>query len=527
MDAAIQVDSINPKKVYQPSPTRVEGSSKSQSGYNIELFVNHEAANKYLCAICHHVVSDCHETTCGHIFCGGCISRVLDGNHSHSNNVGFKCPWCKQINSRLPHKSTYLNRAVKNLRVKCPFHHSGCKWIGCLSDLMVSAETANNSNNHLMKCQYAPVTCDECGHRICRAEFEMHRKQCTKSCTNCGITFNTTNDRKHHYQKCPVMVQCKHCKQKIKKSELNHHVSFLCSLRLIKCPFYHFGCHQVIKSLNLTNHLKYNSAQHYQLKVDDCINKIEKMKLQMESLLKINNDTNLKQNSLQKQNESLTKQLIEMKSKMKLHQMYNHKPLQPLAMDNSNNVNANNNTTTTITAHAAEILLLIGSNKWEETGVFIRRSELHQGRVCYTSLRTRCAIRWNSELLAWLIDRRGLASDNEASLIAYQDVAHPGLVTVDWLVYNDDIQDWQQSPNYRIQSYNLAEFIFKADQIFASCSNHKLLNINSKLTQQPSLSNTTSTSGSPNMISQISESNDENIDINSSKTGLPPGLLSR
>ena len=277
------------------------------------------------------------------------------------------------------------------------------------------------------------------------------------------------------------MIVCPHCKMKIKKSELRHHISFLCPLREIKCPFYHFGCHEIIKSVNLTNHLKYNAAQHYQLKVDHCINKMEKMKLQIENNQK-------RQNQLIKQNESLTKQLNEIikMNKQKNNNIDNKneqnesltKPLNNNKTIDINNIDNNNNNNNN---NAPDILFLFGSNKWEETGVFIRRSHLHENRVCYTSLRTKCAIRWNLQLNAWLIDRRGLANDNEASLIAYQNCKHPGLVNTKWLVYNDDIEEWQQSINYKIKSYNLAEFIFKVDQIFANCSNHNLLNIDSKL----------------------------------------------
>merc|ERR1712130_332060 len=255
-----------------------------------------------------------------------------------------------------------------------------------------------------MKCQYAPINCDECNNRICRAEYDLHRKQCLKSCQNCNISFCSSNERKLHYLNCPIFVHCKLCNQRMKKKDLLHHSKFLCPLRCIKCPFYHFGCHEVLKSVNLAKHLKFNSAQHYQLKVDHCINKMEKMKIQIDA-------SNIKQNMLQQQNESLSKQLIEIKAKLK-----------------QNNNLENQMQSVSVTLLSPDILLLCGSNKWEESGVFIRRSQLHEDRVCYTSLRTKCAIRWNSELVAWLIDRRGLATDNEASLIAYQDVADPGKV---------------------------------------------------------------------------------------------------
>merc|ERR1719410_187396 len=128
---------------------------------------------------------------------------------------------------------------------------------------------------------------------------------------------------------------------------------------------------------------------------------------------------------LQQQNEALSKQLAQIKQKQQQQQ-------QPMSLEFKQTTNS-----------CPDILFLCGSNKWEESGVFIRRSQLHEDRVCYTSLRTKCAIRWNSELCAWLIDRRGLRSDKEASLIAYDDVIHPALVTSKWLVYNDDIEEWQ------------------------------------------------------------------------------------
>ena len=276
----------------------------------------------------------------------------------------------------------------------------------------------------------------------------------------------------------------------MKKSELKHHVNFLCTMRSIKCPFYHFGCHEVLQSLQLSNHLKYNAAQHYQLKVDFSINKIEKMKLQIESLLKLHDESIAKQTALQKQNESLSLQLTAIRKELKgdhLRNSCSRRPLRKVALGDVDlgrsvdvDMAAISNPEPVQSAHrgqreAPDILLLFGSTKWEETGVFIRRSESHEERVCYTSLRTKCAIRWSSELAAWLIDRRGLATDNEASLIAYQDVPDPGLVTNHWLVYNDDIEQWQEASNYRIHSFNLAEFLFKADHIFAQCSDPKML----------------------------------------------------
>ena len=137
-----------------------------------------------------------------------------------------------------------------------------------------------------------------------------------------------------------------------------------------------------------------------------------------------------------------------------------------------------------------DVLILVGTNKWEETGVFIKRSRYHQGRVCYTSLKTKCAIRWNPELSAWLIDRRGLLYDNEASLIAYEDVIHPGLVTANWLVYNDDMEAWVPSENYRIESVNITEFFFKSEQIFADCNINNNNNNNNNNTNMDHNNNT-------------------------------------
>lgn len=322
--------------------------------------------------------------------------------------------------------------------------------------------------HHLSECPHAPMSCDECGSRVCRAELEQHQKQCSKSCPNCAVEFQSASDRQLHYRQCPIVMQCKYCSRKMAKSELEQHLTFECAQRAIKCPFYHFGCHQVLQSQHLTQHLKYNAAQHYQLKVDFALNRMEKMKLRIEALLKLSDEAHSERTALRKQNEALSLQLTELRNKLKMQQMFSHRPLQefgqlPPADETPQKLKA-----PPLRSQAPDVLLLFGATKWEETGVFIRRSQLHEDRVCYTSLRTKCAIRWNRGLRAWLIDRRGLASDDEASLIAYCDVTDPSRVTAGrWLVYNDDAGQWQEAPLYRVRAFNLQEFLFAADHLFA------------------------------------------------------------
>lgn len=458
-------DHENTSSVAPSATTNFSHSRIGQSGYNIDLFIDEKTANKYLCSICHHVVADCYETQkCGHIFCAVCIKRALISHIPPAIPVQassaaavpvpttdttdiFRCPLCNVSNSSPPRQSLYLNRAVSNLKVRCPFYDKGCEWIGTLLHLKPRKNTLlPKSNGHLNDCLFIPLICEDCQKTILKKDKKQH--VCKKKQT-CLSVIN----------KCPncneICSNSDHNNNNSNETSVEEHLEFWCPKRKIQCPFFSYGCTLVIEAGHLNSHLKYNSQQHFQQKIDYSINKMEKMKIQMKSMLTMIEET--------KYNQILNNKKIEQ--------------LQILMQSQSPNMNVNaSNAVQAMIAGASivqapDILFLIGSNKWEETGVFIRRSILHEKRVCYTSFRTRCAIRWNSDLNAWLIDRRGLAKDNEASLIAYQDVIHPGLVNhMSWLVYNDDIQEWEQSKNYSIQSFNLAEFLFKADQIFASVS---------------------------------------------------------
>ena len=72
------------------------------------------------CPICLELVNDAKQTSCGHIFCAGCI-KVLN-----------QCPICRVKCQIFPDNRTM--RQVRNLQVKCLNSKQGCKWQGDLGE---------------------------------------------------------------------------------------------------------------------------------------------------------------------------------------------------------------------------------------------------------------------------------------------------------------------------------------------------------------------------------------------------------
>eukprot|EP01084_Bolivina_argentea_P000252 484_1 len=136
-----------------------------ECGYDPSLFINEKEVNKYLCAICQHVVKNAIDCGCGnkHIFCENCFNIYYDLNYNDYDNnfilygIGnedwnisndhntwnpnkikkqlIKCPLCQCIvkqsyTIKLPLIDKIINN---NLLVKCPLEI--CKWKGKLIDL--------------------------------------------------------------------------------------------------------------------------------------------------------------------------------------------------------------------------------------------------------------------------------------------------------------------------------------------------------------------------------------------------------
>ena len=95
------------------------------------------------CPVCLELVNDAKQTSCGHIFCAGCI-KVL-----------YQCPVCRVKCQIFPDNQTM--RQIRNLQVKCLNSKQGCKWQGDLGEC----------DDHMTsKCSFEVIPCPmKCGVR--------------------------------------------------------------------------------------------------------------------------------------------------------------------------------------------------------------------------------------------------------------------------------------------------------------------------------------------------------------------------
>ena len=119
------------------------------------------------CPICLELVNDAKQTSCGHIFCAGCI-KVLN-----------QCPVCRVKCQIFDDNRTM--RQVRHLQVKCWNSEHGCKWQGDLGEC----------DDHMTKCLAKVKLCPmKCGVRGQRREMKDHTdKECKLRpfpCPHCG-----------------------------------------------------------------------------------------------------------------------------------------------------------------------------------------------------------------------------------------------------------------------------------------------------------------------------------------------------
>ena len=133
-----------------------------RGGYDIDLFINRDKIDDYICPICTMVARNCVEVSCGngHIFCKECIEY-------HFNVTGHTCP-CDRVPNITKVNNDFVRRKILNSRVKCENATDddsdndnnnnnnndnndqkidGCRWVGPLSQY----------DNHLRNCEYKMV----------------------------------------------------------------------------------------------------------------------------------------------------------------------------------------------------------------------------------------------------------------------------------------------------------------------------------------------------------------------------------
>eukprot|EP01083_Nonionella_stella_P075317 204692_1 len=173
-------------------------------GYDPSLFVDQERVNRYICAICQHVVKDATDIGCGnkHIFCSNCFSIYNDLNRKDNDNnfvlygVGnedwntyndpriwnpnniqtkyMKCPLCCEAitESFVQHVARIDEIICNELIVQCPLSldmdetsNDCCDWNGKLCEL---------DQHQTTNCQYQSIQCALCSYESPLKSMQNH-----------------------------------------------------------------------------------------------------------------------------------------------------------------------------------------------------------------------------------------------------------------------------------------------------------------------------------------------------------------
>ena len=197
------------------------------------------------CPICLELVDEVQLTSCGHVFCAGCIKTLNS------------CPVCKAECQIFPDNRTM--RQIRNLQVKCLNSEHGCKWQGDLGEC----------DDHMTrKCSFEVIPCPmKCGVRGQRRKMKDHAdKECKLRpfpCRHCGregvFDLITTS----HYTICTSFpLPCPAgCRKTVKRGDMRHHLA-TCEEELVACEYLQIGCDSVIKGKNLKKHFQDEKEGH-------------------------------------------------------------------------------------------------------------------------------------------------------------------------------------------------------------------------------------------------------------------------
>ena len=222
-----------------------------------------------LCPICHEIVEEPQQTTCGHLFCKKCIHGVR-GQHGSYRAAYQQCPVCRQNCST--HSDNFTERRVKNLRVSCPNQEQGCAWVGGLGDAMDHLNSQDGCANEDVNCPYG---CGQCSQRKTINNHIM--KNCPNrkySCPHCGKIDTYVRITTTHYEKCEKFpLPCPNACDEvdIERCEVQNHLDYDCPKEKVDCTYKILGCNTQVERKLIGEHIANSKDEHLQLAMDKVV----------------------------------------------------------------------------------------------------------------------------------------------------------------------------------------------------------------------------------------------------------------
>lgn len=176
-------------------------------------------------------------------------------------DTGQRCPVDNEMLSEdqlFP--DNFAKREILSLTVRCP--NSGC----------VDKMELRHLENHLAKCQFATESCPQCKQLVRKSQLEEHMTvECQRrsvSCPDCVASFYY-EDRALHELQCPFAnVKCEYCEMDLIRDQMESHCDTDCPKAPIACTFSIFGCKERMQRHNLAQHMQEFTQMHMHCMAD-------------------------------------------------------------------------------------------------------------------------------------------------------------------------------------------------------------------------------------------------------------------
>ena len=274
---------------FQPPYSSIVSSSK-KSAIHSESFKGQQYSftepvpEDLLCSICHELLDEPQQTSCGHLFCKKCLDQSKSaGNKDRvpttiqpraysivptvaSQKETFKCPTCRTTCYNDGFDDKHTDRRVKNLQITCS--NTPCSWKGSLCHL-----DGHKAGRGCEGCQYEPVSCTlGCGEKVVRKDLEDHKRaECSHRPAVCKYCkwLGTCQTLNHHYSTCqryPLTCpnKCGSVTVYVSLQKVEEHLS-KCPEQKVKCPYSDLGCNIMPKQKLLDSHTDSYKDYHLQL----------------------------------------------------------------------------------------------------------------------------------------------------------------------------------------------------------------------------------------------------------------------
>ena len=235
---------------------------------------------EFECPVCFNVVCDPQQISC----CQRNICRLC------SKEVSTCCVCDSKLFNLTP--NTKLQQLLQILHVPCIHAHSGCQWIGRLSNfnkhvnwsptrnfslsgcqlfLLTQYEHCVYDNLEGIGCQFQEHQCMYCLYFFRHYDIKSHMESCPNkplTCVYCNVIISEDVATMHwpvcsHY---PVSCPNK-CGEIVQRQSLDVHIAKDCPLAIIYCAYKQIGCDERLLRQDMQIHMESAASKHLYLQV--------------------------------------------------------------------------------------------------------------------------------------------------------------------------------------------------------------------------------------------------------------------